>query len=114
MSGPEPVLAATEALGCTSSSDSLVTLTFTPVALVKLATSSMKASSSAWMKRRQRSSDSCAPASGFHGAVCAHAFAHSVKPEPASGAGGSQGGRALQHAAAGECGHLRFPPLVRR
>ena len=26
MSGPEPVLAATEALGCTSSSDSLVTV----------------------------------------------------------------------------------------
>ena len=38
MSGPCPVLAATEALGWMSSKDSLVTLTLTPVALVKAAT----------------------------------------------------------------------------
>ena len=84
MSGPEPVLAAIAALGCTSSSDSLVTLTFTPVALVKLATSSMKASSSAWMKRFQRRSEIWAFFSGFQGAVCAQALAHSSSAGPVS------------------------------
>src|SRR5262245_48016174 len=36
------------------------------------------------MKYFQRNSESCAPFSGFHGAVCAQAFAHSSSPEPAS------------------------------
>ena len=38
MSGPCPVLAATDAFGWMSSKDSLETLTFTPVALVKAST----------------------------------------------------------------------------
>src|ERR1043166_2815185 len=61
-----------------------MTVTLTPVALVKLATSSMKASSSAWMNRFQRSSVTLASFSGFQDAVCAQAVAQSARLEPAS------------------------------
>src|ERR1043166_7094517 len=67
-----------------SSKDSRLTLTLTPVALVKASSSAMKALSSDCTKYFQRSSESCAPFSGFQGAACAHAFAHSESPEPAS------------------------------
>ena len=80
MSGPWPVLAATEALGWMSSKDSLVTLTGTPVALVKASTRRMKASSSAGMKRFQRRSLSEAPASGFHWLSWAQARAKPSRP----------------------------------
>jgi hypothetical protein len=50
-------LAATDAFGCTSSSVSLETSTGMPVALVKASTSFRNASSSAWMNRLQRSSE---------------------------------------------------------
>src|SRR6266851_10349414 len=83
MSGPEPVLAATDAFGGMSSNDSRVMLTFTPVAWVKASISLTKASSSDCTKYFQRSSESCAPFSGFHGAAWAQAFAHSRSPEPA-------------------------------
>src|SRR5258708_39271975 len=57
-------------------------LTLTPVALVKASISATKASSSDCTKYFQRSIDSCAPFSGFHGAACAHAFAHPSKAGP--------------------------------
>src|SRR5688572_5180389 len=82
MSGPWPVFAATDAFGCTSSSDSLTTVTGTPVALVKEATSARKASSSACTKRFQRITWSLAPFSGFQGALCAQACAHEFRSAP--------------------------------
>ncbi len=75
MSRPEPVLAATEALGWMSSNDSLVTTTSTPVAALNAATILVKAASSASTKRRQRIRLILAPFSGFHGAACAQALA---------------------------------------
>src|SRR5215471_3520850 len=83
-SGPALVLAATEALGGMSSYDSRVTLTLTPVALVKASSSATKASSSDCTKYFQRSMESCAPFSGFHGAACAQALAQSVSAGPVS------------------------------
>ena len=59
-------------------------LTFTPVALVKASISATKASSSDCTKYFHRSMDSCAPLSGFHGAVCAQALAQSSKAGPVS------------------------------
>src|SRR5262249_28647183 len=82
-SGPALVFAATEAFGGMSSKDSRVTLTLTPVALVKASIRATNASSSDCTKYFQRSSESCAPFSGFQGAAWAHAFAHSSSPEPA-------------------------------
>src|SRR5258708_13337100 len=67
-----------------SSNDSRATVTFRPVALVKASSSAMNALSSDWTKYFQRRSESCAPFSGFHGAACAQALAHSSSPEPAS------------------------------
>src|SRR5262249_7712334 len=59
-------------------------MTLTPVALVKASSSATKASSSACTKYFHRSMASCAFLSGFHGAVCAHALAHSTSAGPAS------------------------------
>src|SRR5215831_2072676 len=59
-------------------------MTLTPVALVKASSSATNASSSACTKYFHRSMASCAFFSGFHGAVCAHAFAHSSSAGPAS------------------------------
>src|SRR5262249_62265332 len=56
--------------------------TFTPVALVKASTSFTNASSSDWTKYFQRSIDNLASFSGFQGAFCAQAFAHSSKAGP--------------------------------
>src|SRR5262249_52490260 len=83
-SGPALVLAATEAFGGISSYDSRVMLTLTPVALVKASISATKASSSLCTKYFQRSIDSCALGSGFHGAACAQALAQSSKAGPVS------------------------------
>src|SRR5476649_103634 len=57
MSGPAPVLAATEALGCTSSYDSREIVTFTPVAWVNASISFTNWSSSDCTKYFQRNSD---------------------------------------------------------
>src|SRR3954452_19901109 len=76
-SGPAPVFAATEAFGCTSSYDSRVISTLTPVAWVKALMSATKASSSDCTKYFQRSIDSWAPDSGFHWFCCAQALAKS-------------------------------------
>src|SRR5215471_1890392 len=59
-------------------------MTLTPVALVKASSSATNASSSACTKYFHRSIASWAFFSGFHGAVCAHAFAHSSSAGPAS------------------------------
>src|SRR6201981_1006231 len=83
-SGPALVLAATEAFGGMSSKDSRVTLTLTPVALVKASSSAMNSSSSDCTKYFQRNKPSCAPFSGFHGAACAQALLHSSSAGPAS------------------------------
>jgi hypothetical protein len=77
-----PVLAATEAFGCTSSYDSRAISTFTPVAFVKASISLTNASSSDWTKYFQRSIESLASFSGFQGAFCAQAFAQSSKAGP--------------------------------
>src|SRR5450755_2907459 len=82
MSGPAPVLAATEALGCTSSYDSREIVTFTPVAWVNASISFTNWSSSDCTKYFQRNSDSAALFSGFQGAVCAQALAQSSKAGP--------------------------------
>src|ERR1051325_3789549 len=58
--------------------------TFTPVALLKASISLTKASSSDCTKYFQRSIDSLAPFSGFHGALCAQAFAQSSSAGPVS------------------------------
>src|SRR6516162_8120691 len=79
-SGPALVLAATEAFGGMSSKDSRVTLTLTPVALVKASMSPMNASSSDCTKYFQRNKPSCAPFSGFQGAACAPVAASEVAP----------------------------------
>src|SRR5215471_14638268 len=81
-SGPAPVLAATDAFGCTSSYDSRAMFTFTLVALVKASIRATNASSSDCTKYFQRSIDSSAPASGFHGAACAQALAQSSSAGP--------------------------------
>src|SRR5262247_3422953 len=83
-SGPALVLAATEAFGGMSSKDSRVTLTLTPVALVKASSSATNASSSDCTKYFQRNKPSCAPFSGFQGAACAQALLHSSRAGPAS------------------------------
>src|SRR6516162_1515664 len=83
-SGPALVFAATEAFGGMSSKDSRVTLTLTPVALVKPSMSAMNASSSDCTKYFQRNKPSCAPFSGFQGAACAQALLHSSSAGPAS------------------------------
>src|SRR5215472_2032552 len=59
-------------------------MTLTPVALVKASSSFTNASSSACTKYFHRSKPSCAFFSGFHGAVCAQAFAHSSSAGPVS------------------------------
>jgi hypothetical protein len=82
MSRPEPVLAATDAFGCTSSKDSLNTFICVPVALWNAATMALKASSSAGTKRFQRITVSLAPGSAFHGADCAQALANSRSAGP--------------------------------
>src|SRR3954471_10958728 len=56
--------------------------TFTPVAWVKASINFTKASSSACTKYFQRSIDSLAFFSGFHGAACAQAFAQSRSAGP--------------------------------
>src|SRR6266516_4439582 len=57
-------------------------LTLTPVALVKASIKATNASSSDCTKYFQRSMESCAPLSGFHGAACAQAFAQSRSADP--------------------------------
>ena len=84
MSRPEPVLAATEAFGCTSSNDSENTFISVPVAVLNAATMALKASSSAGTKRFQRITVSLAPGSAFHGEACAQAFAKSNNAGPVS------------------------------
>src|SRR6267143_5370085 len=59
-------------------------MTLTPVALVKASSRATNASSSACTKYFHRSIASWAFFSGFHGAVCAHALAHSSSAGPAS------------------------------
>src|SRR5215831_546950 len=59
-------------------------LTLTPVALVKASISATNASSSLCTKYFQRSIESCALGSGFHGAVCAQALAQSSRAGPVS------------------------------
>src|SRR5262249_25758307 len=83
-SGPALVLAATEAFGGRPSKDSRVTLTLTPVALVKASMSATNASSSDCTKYFQRNRPSCAPLSGFQGAACAQALLHSSSAGPVS------------------------------
>ena len=64
MSGPEPTLAATAALGRTSSQLSWSIVTLTPVASVKAAVLAFHAASSPFTNGTQRSSRSSAPSSG--------------------------------------------------
>ena len=64
MSGPLPTLAATAALGRTSSQPSLSTRTSTPVFSVNFLVFAIHMSSSPWTKRFQRSTRSFAPFSG--------------------------------------------------
>src|ERR1700704_2894642 len=59
-------------------------LTLTPVALVKVSISATNASSSDCTKYFQRNIESCAPCSGFHGALCAQALAQSSSAGPVS------------------------------
>src|ERR1700730_9281396 len=59
-------------------------MTLTPVALVKASSSATNASSSACTKYFHRSMASWAFFSGFHGAVCAQAFAHPSSAGPVS------------------------------
>src|SRR5437763_9271894 len=74
MSGPLPTLAATAALGRTSSQPSLSTRTGTLYFAVKALVFSSHLSSSPWTKRFQRSTRSVAPFSGVHlAAPCANA-----------------------------------------
>src|SRR5262249_21018002 len=58
--------------------------TLTPVALLNASISLTKASSSDCTKYFQRSMDSLAPFSGFHGALCAQALAQSSSAGPVS------------------------------
>src|SRR5947209_10511532 len=82
MSRPEPVFAATDALGCTSSEDSENTFISVPVALLNAATMALNASSSAGTNRFQRITVSLAPFSACHGAPCAQALAYSSNAGP--------------------------------
>src|SRR5262249_50291470 len=75
-----------DAFGCRSSNDSLNTFMSTPVVFLKASTIAMNAWSSASTKRFQRITVSLAPASGFQGAACAHALAHSSSAGPARAA----------------------------
>src|SRR5262252_188908 len=59
-------------------------MTLTPVAWVKASSSFTNASSSACTKYFHRNIASCAFFSGFHGAVCAQALAHSRSAGPVS------------------------------
>src|SRR3954451_18052102 len=77
MSGPCPVLAATDAFGWMSSNDSFVMFILVPVAFEKASTIFMKAASSASTKRFQRSTLRVAFGSGLNGDACAQAFAKS-------------------------------------
>ena len=70
------------AFGGTSSYDSRAISTFTPVALVKASINLTNASSSDCTKYFQRSIESFASFSGFQGALCAQAFAHSSRAGP--------------------------------
>src|ERR1700741_3523011 len=92
MSSPEPVLAATEAFGCTSSKDSLNTFISVPVAVLNAATIALNASSSDGTNRFQRISVSLAPASGVHGEVSAQALAKSSSAGPVSAAPAARAG----------------------
>ena len=78
------MLAATDAFGCTSSKDFENTFMSVPVAALNAATIALNASSSAGTKRFQRITVSLAPASAFHGAVCAQALANSSSAGPVS------------------------------
>src|SRR5262245_24588524 len=69
-----------------SSNDSFVITTSTPVACLKALTIFTNAASSASTKRRQRSRLILAPFSGFQGAACAQALAHSSRAGPESAA----------------------------
>ena len=89
-------------------------LTFTPVALVKASISFTKASSSDCTKYFQRSIESLASFSGFHGAVCAQAFAQSSRAGPVERAGCGERGAALHQGAASEQGHGRSSVCVMR
>src|SRR3954454_1537689 len=84
MSRPEPVFAATEAFGCTSSKDSENTFISVPVAFWNAATMALNASSSAGTKRFQRITVSLAPFSACQGADCAQALAYSKSAGPVS------------------------------
>src|SRR6185369_5260629 len=86
ISSPEPVLAATEAFGCTSSKDSENTFISVPVAFWNAATIALNASSSAGTKRFQRITVSLAPFSACHGADCAQALAYSSRAGPVNAA----------------------------
>src|SRR5258708_25028031 len=81
---PDPVLAATEAFGCTSSKDSENTFISVPVAFWKAATMALNASSSDGTKRFQRIMVSLAPGSAFHGDSAAQARAKSNSAGPVS------------------------------
>ena len=59
-------------------------VTGTPVALVKASRTFTNASSSDWTKYFHRNIDSWAPVSGFQGAFCAQARAHSSNAGPVS------------------------------
>src|ERR1044072_2714517 len=84
MSRPEPVLAATEAFGCTSSNDSENTFISVPVAALNAATMALNASSSAGTKPFQRTTVSLAPDSACQGEDCAQALAKSNSAGPVS------------------------------
>src|SRR6516164_2277259 len=85
MSGPAPVLAATAALGRTSSQPSLSTRTGMPVFSVNFLTFAMYASMSPWTKRLQRSTRSVAPFSGLKvPAACACTAGAQSAPAPPS------------------------------
>src|SRR5215471_926013 len=86
ISSPEPVLAATDAFGCTSSKDSLNTFISVPVALENAATMPLKASSSDGTNRFQRIKVSFAPGSAFQGESAAQALAKSSSAGPVSAA----------------------------
>src|SRR5215470_10760483 len=83
MSGPLPMLAATAALGLTSSQPSASILTSIPVACVNFFVFSAHMSSSPWTKRFQRNKRSFAPFSGVTLYCCAAASVdNSAEPGP--------------------------------
>src|SRR5205809_3469578 len=77
MSGPLPTLAATAALGRTSSQPSASMRTSMPVAWVNFLVFCIHMSSSPWTKRFQRSTRSLAPFSGTH-LACANASCDNI------------------------------------